>query len=338
MLDSLHILIIGGGSVGKRHARNLHIAGCKISCIDPRADRRNEIEKELPVESVYANLEQILEPGKFHGVVVASPTAFHKEHALWSIKAGLPTLLEKPAAMTLSQAIEIKEATKQYNVPVLLGYSWRWWPPLQKVKKLLEDKKIGELRHVQFHMSAHLADWHPWEPYQSFFMSKKELGGGALLDESHWIDLMIWILGSPESVRGTVSKLSNLEIETDDNVDIICTYPGANVTIHLDLFGRPHEKFIRFVGDSGTIVWSASPNRIAYNDQWDKEWQVEDFTYERNDMFMATASEFMAIINGRSFGTCTIDDGVLVMDVIEAVRESSTMGNTIHIKDLRGSL
>jgi predicted dehydrogenase len=121
-------------------------------------------------------------------------------------------------------------------------------------------------------------------------------------------------------------------------VDIICTYPGANVTIHLDLFGRPHEKFIRFVGDSGTIVWSASPNRIAYNDQWDQEWQLEDFTYERNDMFMATASEFMAIINGHSFGTCTIDDGVLVMDVIEAVRESSTMGNTIHIKDLRGSL
>lgn len=337
MVDSLHILIIGAGSVGKRHARNLHFAGCKISFIDPRADRLEEIERELQIVSVYSNLHQIPDPRKFHGVVVASPTAFHKEHTLWSIKSGLPTLLEKPAAMSMVQANEIQKATMQYNVPVLLGYSWRWWPPLKKVKKLLEDKKVGELRHIQFHMSAHLADWHPWEPYQSFYV-KKDLGGGALLDESHWIDLMIWLLGRPESVRGTVSKLSNLEIETDDNVDIICTYPGANVTIHLDLFGRPHEKFIRFVGDSGTIIWSASPNRISFSDKLDQDWQVEDFRYDRNEMFIGTANEFIAMINGQLPETCTIDDGILVMDIIEALRESSATGNTILLKNLPKSL
>jgi predicted dehydrogenase len=68
-------------------------------------------------------------------------------------------------------------------------------------------------------MAAHLADWHPWERYQDFFMSSKTMGGGAILDESHWLDLMLWFFGTPEKLFAKVDKISDLEIETDDNVD-----------------------------------------------------------------------------------------------------------------------
>ena len=58
-----------------------------------------------------------------------------------------------------------------------------------------EANAVGGLRHARFVMSAHLADWHPWERYQDFFMASRDQGGGALLDESHFIDLMLWFFG-----------------------------------------------------------------------------------------------------------------------------------------------
>jgi predicted dehydrogenase len=323
-MSKKHILILGSGSVGKRHARNLSSLGCDISCFDPREDRIRELAEETPVRVSSTDIDQAFSIEDLDGVAVASPTSFHAEQTIRSLELGLPVLLEKPPSMALAETQEMLDASRKTGVPVLLGYTWRWWPPLAKVRRLLDAKAIGRILHVQFHMSAHLADWHPWEPYQEFFMSSKEQGGGALLDESHWIDLMLWLFGRPESLYGQLEKNSGLEIETDDNVDVIVNYPdGKRVTIHLDLYGRPHEKFIRFVGDQGTIFWSADPNRLSICKEAGHNWEHEDFTFERNHMFMEVAREFLLILDTGSVRTCDLNDGLLVMEMIEAVRQSS---------------
>ena len=72
---------------------------------------------------------------------------------------------------------------------------------------------------------------------------------------------MFWFFGRPASLYGQVQKNSDLEIETDDNVDVIVNYSdGKRITIHLDLYGRPHEKFIRFIGDKE--LFSGRPTQI----------------------------------------------------------------------------
>ena len=328
-----HFLILGCGSVGKRHARNLASLGCQISCYDPSSNRRLELAAETTVLQSYDTIDDALNAEHLDGVIVCSPTAFHPEQTIKSLKCGLPVLLEKPPARTLEEARCMAEVMRNTNVPVLLGYTWRWWPPLARVRELLMAGRIGRILHVQFHMSAHLADWHPWEPYQGFFMASLAQGGGALLDESHWIDLMIWFFGMPEKLSGRVEKISNLEIETDDNVDVYLSYQNnLRITIHLDLYGRPHEKFIRFIGEQGTILWSAEPNRIAIGNKSGKIWDEESFTLDRNDMFMLVSREFLDVVNGAPIRTCTIDDGVRVMEIIEAIRTSSSEDRTVSIK------
>ncbi len=219
-----HILIIGSGSVGKRHARNLAALGCRISCVDPRAERRAELAAETAVVGSHATAEAALEAGGLDGVVVASPTAYHPANTLAALEAKLPVLLEKPVAKSAAEAKIMLRAEQTTGVPVLLGYTWRWWPPLKRLRALLDGNAVGKLRHVQFHMSAHLADWHPWEPYQEFFMASAAQGGGALLDESHWIDLMVWLFGRPQQLIGRVEKISDLEIDADDNVDVLALF------------------------------------------------------------------------------------------------------------------
>lgn len=331
-MNQPHILIVGSGSVGRRHARNFAALGCQISCIDLRADRRAELANETSIVDGFPDLQVALTVGGFDGVVVGTPTVCHPENTIAALEAGLPVLLEKPVAKSAVEAQQVLEVERRTGIPVLLGYTWRWWPPLARVRNLLLSGRIGMLRHVQFHMSVHLADWHPWEPYQEFFMANAAQGGGALLDESHWIDLMLWLFGMPKQLVGQVEKISDLYIDTDDTVDARISYlNGLRVTLHLDLYGRPHEKFIRFIGEKGTLMWSAEPNRIAIGMEAGQIWSEETYTHERNEMFMAEAREFIDIVATRTLPSCTLKEGFEVMKLIEAIRTSNAEGRTIEI-------
>lgn len=326
-----HILVIGFGSVGKRHARNLSALGCRISCVDPRADRREELAKEGRPEGSYPTVAAAFSKGAFDGVVVASPTASHPADTFSALERGIPVLLEKPVAKTAEEGREILKAEAQWGGRVLLGYTWRWWPPLERVRERLCAGEIGRTRHVQFYMSAHLADWHPWEPYQDFFMSSAAHGGGALLDESHWIDLMVWLYGMPTELSGRVEKISDLEIDADDTVDVHIAYTDQlRASLHLDLYGRPHEKYIRFIGEKGTLYWSAEPNKISLGRNSDQEWEDEIFSFERNHMFFRLAEEFLEIVAGRSAPSCTLADGLNVMSLIEAIRTSNRLKEVVR--------
>ena len=333
-MEQKHILILGTGSVGKRHAINLSSLGCTISCMDPRSDRLEEVKQEIDVVRTYRSIEEAFSESSesIDGVIVASPPVFHVDQSIAALENEIPVLLEKPVSPDAASARRLFDVVKNTGIPLLLGYTWRWWPPLAKVRELLNQGVVGKLRYVQFMMSAHLADWHPWENYQDFFMASKALGGGALLDESHWLDLMLWFLGEPESLYAKVDRISNLEIDTDDNVDMVITYKdGLYVSIHLDIYGRPHEKYIRFIGEEGTILWTADPNRVAVGKECSQKWENYEYDCERNDMFVEVAKEFLSIINGTEVKTCSINDGVRVLSLIDAVRQSSAEGLTIAL-------
>ncbi len=333
MSSGKHVLVLGMGSAGKRHANNLASLGCRVSCMDPRPDRVEEAAGQIEVEGGYGSMEEaFLKSKDIDGVVVTSPPAFHVEQGIASLERGFPVLMEKPLCPRESDGRSLQEVVDRTGVPLLLTYTWRWWPPLAKVWELLEQEAVGKLRHVEFIMSAHLADWHPWEHYKDFFMASKELGGGALLDESHWVDLMLWFLGKPQRLVATIDKISDLDIDTDDNVEMLITYPdGLRVSMHLDLYGRPHRKSIRFVGEGGTILWTADPNAVAVGRRMEEEWERFDFDCERNEMFLAADREFMEVLNGGAVRTCSIHDGVRVLSLLEAARKSSETGQFVQL-------
>ena len=128
---SKHMLIIGTGSAGKRHASNLNSLGCEVSCMDPRQDRLDDISaEEISLKSVFTSVEEAFASGEtFDGVVVASPPSFHVDQCVSALQRGVPVLLEKPVSPDLSSALKLQTAVKDTSVPLLLGYTWRWWPP-----------------------------------------------------------------------------------------------------------------------------------------------------------------------------------------------------------------
>jgi len=335
MTTAPHILVIGAGSVGRRHLRNLAALGCVLSAADPRADRISEAVGEVTLAREFTDMDAARAAmAHFDGVVIASPPSVHVDQCIAAIRAGVPVLLEKPVSPDLARARRLAaEIDANPGASLLLGYTYRWWPPLQRFRERLAAGEIGTPLHARFVMSAHLADWHPWERYQEFFMASRELGGGALLDESHFLDLMIWFFGMPDEVYARVERLSALEIETDDNVDMVASFGDLRVAMHLDLFGRPHEKYISVAGDKGTLEWSFEPNRVRLGTGMEQEWDEECFDFERNDMFVGVAREFLALVAGDlAEPTCTIKDGVDVMRIVEACRQSTASRATVTLE------
>lgn len=333
-----HVLIVGVGSAGRRHAKNLTTLGTMVSCMDPRSDHLAQAQAEVPsIMGVYESFERaVSEAERFAGVVIASPPSFHVEQTLAFVEQRVPVLLEKPIAPDLASAQRLEDAVKVHGTPVLLGYTYRWWPPLIELRQRLKQRVVGPLRSVRFIMSAHLADWHPWERYQDFFMASRDLGGGALLDESHFIDLMVWCLGMPEALVGRVEHLSELEMTSDDHVDCWAIYPqNLRVSMHLDLYGRPHEKSITIVGERGTLQCLFDPHVLRYSTDASGAWQVTTFPCERNDMFLAEAREFLSLLakQPRQALTCTIEDGLQVLRCVEAIRLSTRQEKTIWLSE-----
>jgi predicted dehydrogenase len=331
-----HVLVVGAGSVGRRHARNLAALGADVSVVDPRPDRRDEAGAEVALRAAHADLDAALAAGAHDAAVVASPTALHVPQAVATLTAGLTTLVEKPLAATLDDGARLAAAAVD-GPPLLLGYTWRWWPARRRLRDRVRAGDVGEVRHLRCVLSAHLADWHPWERYQDFFMARADLGGGALLDESHWIDLAVWLLGRPADVMADVARISDLEIDTDDNVDLLLRWPsGARAWLHLDVHGRPHERSVTVAGSAGTLRWTDAPDAVAHG-TGSGTWEVERFDGDRNNMFVAVARELLDVVAGTTAPSCTAADGLAALRVIEAARTSSRTGRRVALSEVGGT-
>ena len=326
---NLHLLVIGLGSAGKRHARNLRALGCTVSGFDPRTDRQEEAATEGPLESTFSDLNEALAATVYDGFVIASPPSFHVDQIIAAGATGRWILCEKPLSIDAASCRRLQAA----GAKVLLGYTYRWWPPVAEFRRRLQSGEIGAVRHIRFVMSAHLADWHPWERYQDFFMANKEQGGGALLDESHFLDLLLWISGKPQSVMASVDKISDLDISADDNVDVIASFSnGMKANLHFDLIGRPHQRHIIAVGETGTLMWSYEENAVKLSRTGELKWEDQVFTCERNEMFIGAAIELLDLIRGiRNAPSCSLEDGIAALEVVDACRQSSAGGKSIRL-------
>jgi predicted dehydrogenase len=334
MAEPIDILIVGYGSAGQRHARNLAKRGAIISAVDNDANRF-DAPTGPKLRQGFATVEQALASARFGAAVIATPTAFHVDQTSALLRAGCPVMLEKPVSPDLKSAQVLAAFEAQTGTPILLGYTWRWWPALIDLRAKLKAGVIGRPLRSEFVMASHLEDWHPGEPLSEFFMSSAALGGGALLDESHWLDQMLWMFGEPFEVAADVERVSTLPIDSDDHVELRAFYPdGLRVRVHLDLYTRPTERSIAIYGDKGMMHWrfeTACLTVIAASG--DRE-EIR-YANDRNDMFDALAGEFLSM-KGRVATTCNLQDGLRVMELIEAARLSSrNAGSRIRIETVR---
>jgi len=315
-------LIIGYGSVGKRHVKNLIELGIDCLVVDPDSGRR----KEASVESLrsYETLDQLGTLENFDAVVICSPPVFHVSQTIWALSKGKKVFLEKPIGLNQK---ECQKLLSFNHNDIFVGYTYRWNPQFIELKNYIETELIGAPYYARFSIGMHLEDWHPFENYRNFFMSSSILGGGAILDESHFLELILELFGLPAEISCIQSKISPLDIDSDDYVLSHFIYEKLRIDIKLDLFKRPHESLIQIQGEFGSIecdfiqknnILTKSNSYANFNSS------TISFEYDRNDVFMQMISDFIKFVSNEiSEARVPLSRGLDVMCLIDKMRAAS---------------
>ena len=331
----MKFLCIGAGSIGKRHLRNLLAIGidpADLTATDPRADRRDEVVA-MGIRSVFKSHEAALAEANYDAAIVCSPTSYHIPHAIQLAERGIHILMEKPLAHNLEGLDDLKTAVDANNVTLVLAYIFRFSPLTAKVRELLEQGAIGKPLFARGEFSEYLPDWHPYEDYRSFYMAEKSQGGGSILDQSHIMDLVHYLLGGFRSVYAMNGNLSALEVNADDYSELLVTLKsGVVASIHTDMFGHDHKKQLEIKGETGNIYWSSTENIVTHYDSQSKAKHVyKKFPTDFNLNYIEEMKHFIACCEQRESPRATLQDGVETMELILGAYRSVQSGTVVEL-------
>jgi UDP-N-acetylglucosamine 3-dehydrogenase len=148
-MKEVKVAVIGVGNMGRHHARVYsQLKNVKLVAV---SDINENVGKEIASKygcKFYKDYKEMLEKEKIDAVSIAVPTSLHKIVALDAINLGKHVLIEKPIADTVESAKEIIEAAKEKNVKLMIGHIERFNPAVKKLKELLENKKLGDIKTI----------------------------------------------------------------------------------------------------------------------------------------------------------------------------------------------
>jgi predicted dehydrogenase len=329
-------LIVGLGSIGRRHARNWSLLGYGPVAV---CHQRNAPQPEpLGVEArEYWDLDQALEREQPDVVLVTNPTSLHVPVARRAIDAGAHVLVEKPLASSSEGVAELLEAARARRRAIMVAYNLRFHPALARMKTLARQPAIGRILSARADAGEYLPDWHPWEDYRQGYSARADLGGGAVLTSSHELDAMCWLVGAPRTVTARVAHASSLEIDVEDAAEIILEFESnALGSVHVDYVRRAARRSVELIGENGILRWDYQRNQLELYEADACQWRIEDGdrTYERNQMYVDELRYFVESLpaqhrppdmDGRQ--------GAAVLAIALAALESARQGRTIDLQN-----
>ncbi len=297
----MKFVIVGLGSIGKRHQKNLQALGYQtVSC------HRDD------------SLKKILNQEKPDGVFICNPTSLHLPVAMIVAEAGCPIFLEKPVSHSLKGVDKLIQIIKHKKLVVQVGYNLRFEPELMKIKKLLENQKYGKVYSTRIVAGSFFPDWRPGIDYKKNYGARLDLGGGVTLDLSHEIDYAYWLLGRAKKVSAMLKKAPKLEIETEALAQLNIEFEtGVIGQIQIDYLSRTYRRNMEIVTEKETINWDYA--------------KLKNKGWNSNEMFSNEVKHFVKAIKGEVEPTPTIEEGKHVVEICEAAKESSKTGKIIEL-------
>ena len=327
----MKLAIIGLGSIGRRHLGNFNAVGVDtLVGYDAAPAKRTAAAAQFPFAAVVPTLAAALDGAD--GVVVCTPPDSHLAIARVALERGAHLMIEKPLTQSVDGVEEVLRGCDARGLRVLTAYNWRYWPPMLLVERMLEDGRIGAVRAARTEYAYHLTTRYPGKDYRQFYMADAKQGGGCLLDESHAIDYMRWLLGEISDVSAVVDRVSSLDISTDDIADLTVRFAsGAIGNIHMDLFAWNVHSHFELLGEAGVIQWRRFDNEVRVFDPKAGRWEVYPFTCQLNDMYVEEARHFVACVKGEATPRCDGWDGLRTMRVIDAARRASAERRWVRV-------
>jgi len=298
------VLIIGFGSIGKRHFEILN--GLDIIL---RVDVVTKQDIHNKSGFVYKELSLVKDLMRYDYFIIATETFKHYQQLEYisSIVHGKKILVEKPLFDKNYKNIE----SANY---VFVAYNLRFHPVLESIKKIIEKESVY---YVNVISGQYLPSWRLGQDYRKSYSADIEKGGGVLRDLSHELDYLIWLFGDINKINSINTRISDLEISSDDIFTAIgVTESKVIVNVTVDYISKiPLRNLVIHTKDI-TIMADIVNSKIIINDKNSNE---KVLNIEKEDSNYSYTKMHEAIINNKSESVCSYAEGRNIVDIIDGI-------------------
>lgn len=322
----MRALVIGFGKMGMLHAATLNSLEPiqEVVLAENTSLIREGVRTFNSSIKTYKNYHEALEKEKIDLAVVCTPTHTHLEILKDLIQKGIPTFVEKPLAASFEEVLKIKQILEESpnpNLKIMVGYCLRFVPTFVKAKEVLDKKEIGEILNFEATMFSSDVE----EAHEGWRFQKKNQGGGVLLDlGGHLVDLVRFLFGKPEKIKGETKKIYSKNVEDQvtarfdyknffGSLDVCWSKPGV----------RKAEVEIRVNGTKGTLIvsndfikspsYSADLSELAESVPFD----LAGFFYTKQWL------EFLECIQKDKLNRNNVNESLDDHEILDAIRNSA---------------
>ncbi len=234
----------------------------KVEGFELHAVMRRNVEKAKDyavrhgVPKFYGDADDLINDPEIDAVYIATPPDSHGHYALKVAKAGKICCIEKPMAPTYEECVKINNIFEEREIPLFVAYYRRSLPRFEQIMSWIEQKKIGEIRHINWHLS---------KPANSIDLSKTynwrtdaKIAYGGYFDDlaSHGIDLFIHILGSIDKANGIAVNQQGLYTSMDSVTGNWVHKSGITGSGSWNFGTKEREDKVQIYGNKGKISFS----------------------------------------------------------------------------------
>ena len=331
--DDRWILIVGYGSIGRRHFQNAQRLGWSdIRLLRTSRNRVGAFETPAGARA-YAELDSAISDQPF-AAIVANPSSLHAMTASRLLQARIPVLLEKPVSATIQEARDVAALAAECGIPCSVAYCFRYHPLYRSLHDLAAAGVLGRIFHARSWWASYLPSWHPWEDFRISYAARSELGGGVVRTLDHEMDMLRWLLGQPRNVIASAGSLGGLGLDVEDTADMIFRFEtGVEAQCHVSFARRDLSRGMSLVGEraSATLDWSGGTLTVADDRSvLDQKRIPPDF--DLNQIYTEMLHEAL-----QNFGAAAprapipVANGVAALEMALAALESNRMGTRISL-------
>ena len=313
-----------------------------VGIADPEPALAAKYEKKYGLDRglFFLDMKKMIESRHPEAVLVYTSIGDHRKVIETAAKYGVSVMVEKPLTISLDDALAIRKVAREQHTHVLVNYETTWYASNRAAYDELEQGSLGAIRRVVIH-DGHQGPKEIGVPpeFLSWLTDPAKNGAGALYDFGcYGADLMTWLMHgeSPLTVTAVLNQdKPQLYPNVDDDATVVLTYPGVQAVIQASWnwpFGR---KDMEVYGATGYAITVGS-ERLRVRHEHDAEEQLTT-SAPLPPMAGDSLSYLAAVLRGKldpKGDQTALDTNVVVMQILDAARESARTGKTVRISRL----
>ncbi len=331
-MNTVRIAVVGAGNWGRNHVRTLALMADVdlVAVCDTDDERRAELARQYPTVRVTASLDEAVDGAD--GVVVATPVTSHVSVARDALQRGLPTLIEKPMALSVAEAEELVDLVAETGAPVLAGHLLVFHPAIEYLQGLITDGDLGTVYYL-YSQRVNLGQVRPDENALWSF-------------GPHDVSVALRLLGEAP-VRVAAHGKSFLQAGIEDVVFLLLEMPsGALVHVQMSWLDPHKKRQLTVVGSRKMVVFDdmqvrekikvydkgvdRPPTYASYGESLAvREGEILIPRIPNVEPLRAELDHFAAVIRGEAEPRSGVQDGLEVVRILEAASESLRNGGRV---------